>query len=100
MVNGRRKMWHPKTLNSVESHHVYISVFLFHCRYSIEHAVQDLKELVEALQLNKFHLLGHSFGGIIAFEYSSKADDDKCLSLTLDSTPSNMQMSLDVGYDG
>ena len=57
--------------------------------------MNDLKELVEALQLTKFHLLGHSFGGIVAYEYSAQSDDGKCLSLTLDSTPSDMQMSLD-----
>lgn len=57
--------------------------------------MNDLKELVEALQLTKFHLLGHSFGGIVAYEYSAQHHSGKCLSLTLDSTPSDMQMSLD-----
>ena len=61
--------------------------------YSIENAVQDLEELISYLKLDKFHLLGHSFGGIVAYEASKI--DDKCLSLTLDSTPSNMKLSLD-----
>jgi len=69
------------------------------CMYSIENAVHDLEELVHTLQLDKFHLLGHSFGGIVAYEYA-KADGlhphiGKCLSLILDSTPSNMKTSLE-----
>lgn len=69
------------------------------CMYSIENAVHDLRELVRSLQLEKFHILGHSFGGIVAYEYV-KADGQHqgsgmCLSLTLNSTPSNMQTSLE-----
>jgi len=67
--------------------------------YSIENAVHDLEELIHSLQLNKFHLLGHSFGGCVAYEFA-KADGlhssgSKCLSLTLDSTPDNMKTSLE-----
>jgi pimeloyl-ACP methyl ester carboxylesterase len=69
-----------------------------YCRYSIEHAVSDLKQLIRSLDLNKFHILGHSFGGVVAYEYvkSSLEDDDQhhdCLSLTLANTPSNMELS-------
>lgn len=70
------------------------------CLYSVENAVDDLKELIHTLHLNKFHVMGHSFGGIVAFEYA-KADchlnsggGGNCLSLILDSTPSNMKTSL------
>mmetsp|Transcript_16094 Transcript_16094/g.38635 ORF Transcript_16094/g.38635 Transcript_16094/m.38635 type:complete len:332 (+) Transcript_16094:224-1219(+) len=68
------------------------------CMYSIDNAVHDLEELIHSLQLSTFHLLGHSFGGIVAYEYA-KADsrhrsNSKCLSLTLDSTPSNIEISL------
>lgn len=66
--------------------------------YSIDQSVHDLEELIRSLQLKEFHLLGHSFGGIIAYEYLKTNDLQsgcaKCLSLTLDSTPANMQMSL------
>ena len=55
--------------------------------------MQDLQEIIVSLRLDKFHLLGHSFGGIVAYEYAKS--DSKCLSLTLDSTPSNMKISLD-----
>ncbi|KAL7444152.1 hypothetical protein ACHAXH_008656 [Discostella pseudostelligera] len=66
--------------------------------YSIENSVNDLEELINSLQLKEFHLLGHSFGGIIAYEYLKSYDlrsgCSKCLSLVLDSTPANMQTSL------
>lgn len=66
------------------------------CLYSIEHSVQDLQDLVRALQLEKFHLLGHSFGGLVAYEYlAAGRGGGDCLSLTLHSTPSNMRTSLD-----
>ena len=70
------------------------------CRYSIENAVNDLKELIRALNLNKFHILGHSFGGVVAYEYAKSCleeDDDQqqheCLSLTLSNTPADMELS-------
>lgn len=66
------------------------------CMYSIENAVHDLEALVDALHLEKFHLLGHSFGGIVAYEFTKTTDpSDKCLSLILDSTPSSMKTSLE-----
>lgn len=66
-------------------------------RYSIRNAVDDLKELIFSLQLKKFHLLGHSFGGIVAYEYakSNGMHCSVCLSLTLNSTPANMGTSLE-----
>lgn len=62
--------------------------------------MHDLQVLIETLHLEKFHLLGHSFGGIVAYEYAKATttlnpSGSKCLSLTLDSTPCNMQVSLD-----
>lgn len=69
------------------------------CMYSIENAVHDLAELIRFLRLEKFHLLGHSFGGIVAYEYAKAyglhQGNSKCLSLTLDSTPANMKTSLE-----
>jgi proline iminopeptidase len=38
-------------------------------RYSMDQSVQDLEALVKALDLQSFHLLGHSYGGVLAFEY-------------------------------
>lgn len=67
------------------------------CMYSIHNAVNDLKEIIHSLQLKKFHLLGHSFGGIVAYEYAKSNDVhcSACLSLTLNSTPANMGTSLE-----
>lgn len=75
-----------------------IITYHFNIRYSIEKAVSDLKELVSCLGINKFHILGHSFGGIVAYEYakSSLEDDEQhqmCLSLTLSNTPASMEIS-------
>lgn len=79
-------------------------------RYSIENSVNDLNELIKSLQLSKFHLFGHSFGGIVSYEYMkrsvtaqvSKTDEKenhphnhRCLSLTLANSPSNMKNSLE-----
>jgi len=66
--------------------------------YSIDNSVQDLVDLVQFLKnrygLNQFHMLGHSFGGIIAYEYMKKTFANKnlinsptLLSITLSSTP-------------
>lgn len=59
--------------------------------------MNDLREIIHSLQLEKFHLLGHSFGGIVAYEFAKTKDimDSTCLSLTLNSTPANMKTSLE-----
>ena len=81
--------------NFVDAPKSYQSI---HYRYSIEKAVSDLKELVRSLGLNKFHLLGHSFGGVVAYEYAKSLLEDEeqqqtCLSLILSNTPANMKIS-------
>jgi proline-specific peptidase len=70
--------------------------------YSINFAVDDLRKLVRHLNLHQFHLCGHSFGGIVAFEFAKRfasVERDMtskttpytgCLSLTLSSTPFNV----------
>jgi len=64
--------------------------------YSIPFAVDDLEALVRHLGLKSFHLFGHSFGGILAFEFAKRLSDKgprnlgKCLSVTLCSTPFNI----------
>lgn len=70
--------------------------------YSIDLAVDDLQRLIEHLNLLQFHLVGHSYGGIIAFEYvkrcasmresiSTVSASSRCLSITLCSTPFNVR---------
>jgi len=71
--------------------------------YSIEDTVNDLQVLILKLNLCRFHLYGHSFGGIIAFEYMKQVQNQRnactsvrpwnpsCLSVILCSTPYNIQ---------
>jgi proline-specific peptidase len=64
--------------------------------YSIEDSVNDLKQLIKHLGIRRFHLYGHSYGGILAFEYmkvvsrENKKNDVECLSAILSSAPSDI----------
>jgi proline-specific peptidase len=75
--------------------------------YSIENSVNDLQDVITKLNLRRFHLYGHSYGGIVAYEYlkriSNQAYHDhqlddatnspnQCLSLILSSAPVNVAM--------
>ena len=55
---------------------------------------KDLHFLIQHLPMESFHLYGHSFGGIIAFECLcmevSQMSSKKCHSLVLSSTPSSV----------
>lgn len=60
--------------------------------YSIDAAVDDLEALLKKLGVNRFHLYGQSYGGIVAFEYMKRLaengqDNVECLSAILSSTP-------------
>jgi len=57
--------------------------------FSIDNFVADLRKLLNHLNITYFHLLGHSFGGILAFEYLREQKDVRCLSLILSSTPTD-----------
>ena len=70
--------------------------------YSIESSLDDLELVIKHSGLQRFHLYGQSFGGILAFEYMKRIaerknnnDDDrdapKCLSAILSSTPCDVQ---------
>ena len=75
--------------------------------YSIQSTVDDLEHLAKHLKLKQFHLYGHSFGAVVAYEYSKgisegtihlynhdDQDDEfspRLLSVTLCSAPSNLQ---------
>jgi len=67
--------------------------------YGISHAIDDLKVLLCDLEIDYFHLLGHSFGGVLAYEYANRAFHNsvmtapKCLSVILANTPTDMQKS-------
>lgn len=40
--------------------------------YSIANSVDDLEALIKALDIPRFHLYGHSFGGVVAYEYAKR----------------------------
>jgi len=70
--------------------------------YSIDQAVDDLEVVLNRLSVRNFHLYGHSYGGILAYEYLKRCterDDNgtssKCLSVILSSAPTNIQQMED-----
>eukprot|EP00980_Cylindrotheca_fusiformis_P017389 scaffold5395_cov126-Cylindrotheca_fusiformis.AAC.9 len=54
--------------------------------FSIDKMVEHFQLLIRHWKVTKFHLYGHSFGGIVAYEYLKKTSQG-CLSLTLGGTP-------------
>lgn len=64
--------------------------------YSVQYCVDDLRALLKHWDLNSFHLFGHSFGGIIAFEYLKQEQESeeasKCVSLILSSVPTETKI--------
>ncbi|KAL9187993.1 hypothetical protein ACHAXT_006371 [Thalassiosira profunda] len=76
--------------------------------YSVEHMGEDLGELIrhlgESWKMDRFHLLGHSLGGAIGYEYlkrqiekggerSGEGSVLQCLSLILSNASTNFQLS-------
>jgi len=66
--------------------------------YSISNAVDDLDNLITHLNFERFHLYGHSYGGIVAYEFIKSSVESKeniqpklCLSVSLSSTPCNVR---------
>lgn len=63
--------------------------------YSLSKSIDDLEALLRSLQVPRFHLLGHSFGGVLAYEFCKRLaerrgredpgwrDDPEVLSVTL-----------------
>lgn len=68
--------------------------------------VQDFAYLIQHLGLPHFHLLGHSFGGIVAYEYLKNQVIDVggdgasscCLSLIMVSTPVSIAQSIQQSH--
>ena len=72
--------------------------------YSIDQAVDDLETVLDRLSIRRFHLYGHSYGGILAYEYLKRrserigSDSDgncECLSVILSSAPTDVQQMED-----
>lgn len=58
---------------------------------------EDLGAVANALHLERFHLIGHSYGGLVAITYAL-AHPDRLLSLTLADVP--VDDPLDAGHQG
>jgi proline-specific peptidase len=63
-------------------------------RWTMDLHLEELETLVTHLGLTRFHLLGHSWGGMLAAEYALR-NPDRLASLILCSTSSSAQRSLD-----
>ena len=75
--------------------------------YSIDQAVDDLEAVLGRLSIRQFHLYGHSYGGILAYEYLKRSAEratnesdgndknSKCLSVILSSAPTSIQQMED-----
>eukprot|EP00541_Cyclophora_tenuis_P004367 CAMPEP_0116565360 /NCGR_PEP_ID=MMETSP0397-20121206/13856_1 /TAXON_ID=216820 /ORGANISM="Cyclophora tenuis, Strain ECT3854" /LENGTH=260 /DNA_ID=CAMNT_0004092127 /DNA_START=127 /DNA_END=909 /DNA_ORIENTATION=+ len=64
--------------------------------YSIDQSIDDLVALLEAMTEElggDFHLYGHSFGGVIAYEYLKRERPTNCRSVVLSSSPANVAQS-------
>ena len=60
--------------------------------YSFDQSIEDINHLLDASNIDKVHLMGHSFGGMLATEYS-KRFPEKVNSIILVSAPINLQES-------
>lgn len=75
--------------------------------YSISQSVDDLETLLRELNIQSFHVLGHSYGGVLAYEYAMRVaerstcnpqqqlPDQRCLSVVLANTSTNMRRGND-----
>jgi len=60
--------------------------------YSISLSVDDLQALLNKWKLSQYHLYGHSWGGILAFEYLKRTRDSKCCSVIIASAPTSVAL--------
>ena len=79
---------------TVSKQHVSHVCFSLHYRYSIQESVTDLHHLLEKLEYSKVHLLGHSYGGVVALEFTRKFPE-YLQSLILSNAPTSMKMVLE-----
>jgi pimeloyl-ACP methyl ester carboxylesterase len=58
--------------------------------YTLSSAIQDLSAFAEALRLNKFALMGHSMGGLVAYNYTPSHLDQVKKLIIVDMAPEIM----------
>ena len=77
--------------------------------YGIHQSIDDLEVLLDKLNVSRFHLLGHSYGGVLAYEYAKRiaerggvavdttvsptaiTNQAQCVSVILGNTSTNMK---------
>jgi proline iminopeptidase len=67
--------------------------------YSVDQAVDDLERLREALKIDKWVVLGHSYGGVLAQSYAIKYPE-RPAGLVLVGSSTAMQVALQPGREG
>ena len=61
--------------------------------YSVAASVRDLRSVLARLEINRYHLYGQSWGGLLAVEHVSTLSDGAApLTLTISNTPSSVQL--------
>lgn len=55
--------------------------------YGIPQSIDDLEKLLDELNIGAFHLLGHSYGGALAYEYAKRVSERRPSTSTLLSSP-------------
>jgi proline iminopeptidase len=61
--------------------------------YSLESSVDDLHALLLHWKLEQYHLFGHSFGGIVAYEYLHRLALEKIIQKEKEKTDENISMN-------
>ncbi len=54
--------------------------------YALDHLIHDVNGFADALGANRFHMVGHDWGGLVAWHFASRYPE-RLLSLTVLSTP-------------
>jgi len=73
-------------------HRIMLTIFI-RISYSISQSVDDMKSLLNQLDIPHVHLLGHSYGGNVAYEYVRRYPT-RVQSLILANTSTNMRKCL------
>jgi proline iminopeptidase len=60
---------------------------------TVNDMTDDLEQLINKIECESFHLFGHSFGGILVYEYVKRNKESKCRSVILASTPVSIRQS-------
>lgn len=68
--------------------------------YAIDHLVQDLLDLIDALGIEQVHLCGHDWGGVLAFELAERFPDRIAGLIALNAPPARIFQHLILHDEG